>query len=80
MNIKQAFEIFKWGVDYGQLLCEMEREKEEWADAFSCYVHDKKTTMPNYPIERRKLHSENWINAKKQSYKKFLDYVTQLGE
>ena len=80
ITIKQAFEIFKWGIDYGQLLCEMERENEEWADAFMCHIKDHKFSMPSQPIERRRLHSENWINAKKRSYEAFLEYVAGLEQ
>lgn len=69
------FDIFCWGVDYGQLLMEEERDTEDWADAFNCCLVARKTAMPSVPIPRRQPHSEKWRNAKRESFKKFKDYM-----
>lgn len=74
---KQLFEIFSWGVDYGQLTMEEEREQEEWADAFQGVIIDKKYSMPSQPAPRRLLHSEKWFNAKRESFKKFQNFLIE---
>ncbi|MDR0755144.1 MAG: hypothetical protein LBF04_07130 [Prevotellaceae bacterium] len=73
------FEIFKWGIDYGLLLAEEERSSEEWADAFNGCLVSQKYCMPAAPCERRQTHSEAWINAKKESVRKFTEFITSLG-
>lgn len=71
------FDIFGWGVDYGQLLMEEERDTEDWADAFNCYFVARKTAMPSNPIPRRQPHSEKWRNAKKQGWENFKNYCKE---
>ena len=71
LDIVTAFTIFNYGVDYGLLIAERERDNEEWADAFNCCLVSHKTAMPAMPIERRHLHTEKWIKAKKKSIEKF---------
>lgn len=74
---QQLFEIFSWGVDYGQLTMEEEREQEEWADAFQGVIIDKKYSMPSQPAPIRKLHSEQWFKAKKEGFKKFQNFLIE---
>lgn len=73
----QIFEIFSWGVDYGQLTMEEEREQEEWADAFQGHIIDKKFSMPSVPAPRRQLHSDEWFNAKREGFKKFKNFMLE---
>ena len=68
------FVIFEWGVDYGQLLMEEERDSEEWADAFQGAIILNKYCMPSQIAPRRQPHSEAWRNAKKESYMKFMKF------
>lgn len=68
---KELFEIFSWGVDYGQFTMEEEREQEEWADAFQGVIIDNKYSMPSQPAPRRQLHSAKWLNAKRRGLKNF---------
>lgn len=74
-NINTLFEIFSWGVDYGQFLSEKERESEEWADAFNGCVFARKYSMPSQPIERRQIHSEKWLKVKKSGLSNFFDFI-----
>lgn len=67
------FEVFCFGVDYGQLLCEQERDSEDVADAFQGAVISQKYAMPSQIAPRRQPHSEQWRNAKKESYFKFIE-------
>ncbi|MGB2578171.1 hypothetical protein AAIR98_000862 [Elusimicrobium simillimum] len=76
-DIKVFFEVFSWGVDYGQLLMEKERDSEDLFDAFNCYRVARKTAMPSNPTPRRMPHSEKWRNAKRESYIKFLDFLAE---
>ena len=77
LTLTQIFEIFSWGVDYGQLTMEEEREQEEWADAFQGCIIDKKFSMPSMPAPRRQLHSEKWFNVKRESFKKFKNFMLE---
>lgn len=79
VDIKTAFKIFSWGVDYGLLLAEQEREQEEYADAFNCCLVARKTAMPAIPIPRRQLHSGKWIAAKKASLEAFQDFLAEMA-
>lgn len=80
LDIATAFKIFNYGVDYGQLLMEQERESEEWADAFNCCLVSRKTAMPAMPIERRQAHSEDWKQAKKKSVLAFKELIKNICE
>ena len=44
-------QIFKWGVDYGLLLAEQERDSEDLADAFQGVVIDDKIFHAVLPCE-----------------------------
>jgi len=75
-----AFDIFCWGVDYGQLIMEHERENEGLADAFNCYFTARKTAMPSNPLPARQIHSEKWFAAKNESVKKFKNLLLEIGD
>jgi hypothetical protein len=72
------WDVFWWGVDYGQLLMEEERETEELFDAAVGYIGTRKYNKPSHPVRRRQLHSEKWFNAKRSGYEKFLDIYTGM--
>ena len=80
LDITTAFTIFNYGVDYGLLIAERERENEEWADGFNCCLVARKTAMPAMPIERRRCHSEKWITAKKKSFEDFQDLLLKIAK
>lgn len=80
LDIVTAFKIFNYGVDYGQLVMEQERENEEWADAFNCCLVSRKTAMPSIPIERRHTHSEKWKIAKRKSIEEFKKLLFKICE
>ena len=73
-----AFEIFSWGIDYGQLLSEQERDQEDLFDAFQGMIIDNKFSMPAKQTERRQPRSEEWRKAKLDSLNKFIEYQIQL--
>jgi hypothetical protein len=80
LKIDLAFEIFNLGVDYGQLIMEQERMSEEFFDAGVCYHTARKFGVPSSPYERRRVHSEKWINVKKQSYDNFLKLLVEIAK
>lgn len=80
LDIATAFTIFNYGVDYGLLIAERERENEEWADAFNCFLFSQKTAMPAIPLERRRCHSGKWITAKKKSFEDFQDLLLKVAK
>jgi hypothetical protein len=69
------WQVFELGVNHGQLIMEEERDAEDVADAFANYNACEKYLRPSMPIERRKPHSEEWRNAKKDSLQRFFDIV-----
>jgi len=71
--------IFYWGVDFGQMLMEQERENEEMFDAALCSFGARKFNVPTVPVRRRQLHSEKWFNAKKESYNKWLEFQKKFN-
>ncbi|MDR2170583.1 MAG: hypothetical protein LBP59_10610 [Planctomycetaceae bacterium] len=73
------WEIFLWGVDYGQLLMEQERDSEDLFDAFQGVIIDQKYSAPSAIAPRRQPHSSEWRNAKINGYKKFLDLYATCG-
>lgn len=36
-----------------------------------------KFSMPSQPAPRRQLHSEKWFNAKRESFKKFQNFLIE---
>jgi hypothetical protein len=82
MNKKQIshndlIKAFEYGIDYGLLIAEQERDSEEWQDAIGCYMQSRKTCSPTSPAPRRELHSETWRNAKKESMLNFIKMFTE---
>ena len=71
-------DIFMLGIDYGQLLMEEERENEELYDAGLCVFGALKFGVPTLPAKRRRIHSEQWIKAKRDSLHKFLSIYGSL--
>ena len=72
------FDIFSFGVDYGQLLMEEERQGEGLFDAFLGTAFSNKFAMPMAQIGTRQVHSENWFNAKRKSVKEFSELMIKL--
>ena len=73
-----VLEIFKMGIDYGQLLMEEERDNEDLFDAFQGYLIDQKHSMPSQPVPRRLPRSDNWRNAKKKSLYDFMEILVNV--
>ena len=67
--------IFYWGVDYGQLLMEEERESEEISDAMVCAHASRKYCIPSVPLRRRQVHSEKWFEAKRGSFRQWKEFM-----
>jgi hypothetical protein len=80
MNItkEDVWDVFWWGVKYGQLLMEEERENEELFDAFLCSAGSRKYALPTTLVRRREVHSEKWFNAMREGYRNFVDYYALL--
>jgi hypothetical protein len=72
------FEIFKWGIDYGQLLAEDERDSEDLADAFQGIIVDQKRCCPSSIAPRRQPHNKEWRKAKTESYNKFIEFIIKI--
>lgn len=68
-------QVFRYGVDYGQLLMELERDDEDTADAFQGVIIDEKYSMPSQSAPRRMPHSDEWRKAKSESLYKALEII-----
>jgi hypothetical protein len=73
-------EVFWWGVKYGQLLMEEERENEEMFDAFLCAVGSHKFALPTTQVRRRQIHSEKWFDTMREGHKNFIKYYAELNQ
>lgn len=73
-------QIFKMGIDYGQLLMEQERDGEDFIDAFQGHIIDIKYSMPSAPVPRRQPHSDEWRRAKLDSLYHALDIIGQARQ
>lgn len=73
-------ELFKMGVDYGQLLAEQERDNEDITDAFQGVIIDEKYCMPANTPPRRLPHSDKWRKAKAESLYKALEIIGKARE
>lgn len=72
------WEIFRMGVDYGQLIMEQERQGEGMFDAFMGTVFDEKYAMPMAQTQTRQVHSEKWFEAKEKSFDNFQKLYARL--
>lgn len=73
-------QVFRYGVDYGQLLMELERDDEDTADAFQGVIIDEKYSMPSQLAPRRLPHSDEWKKAKSESLYKALEIIGRHRE
>jgi hypothetical protein len=65
-------EVFYWGVGYGQLLMEEERDAEDWGDAFQGYVIGNSHAMPSQSAPRRLPKPAEWRQSMRAGYRQFL--------
>lgn len=80
ISIATAFQIFKWGIDVGQLFAEEERATEEYADGWKGFAVARKFAMPAMPAERRRVHSKKWFAAKRASLEAFQNYLAGVAK
>jgi hypothetical protein len=75
-----VFDVFWWGVGYGQLLMEEERDMEEWGDAFQGFILDRKYCMPANPAPRRQPKSEEWRASMMGGSKKYQELLKEKAK
>lgn len=73
-----VFDIFCLGVDYGQLSMEEDFFDNNWADTMGIITTDKKFSMSSQIIQRQP-RSEKWRDAKRKSYKEFMELVKKIN-
>ena len=71
------FDVFKMGVDYGQLAMEEDFFDNNWADTMGIISCDRKHSM-NSQIIQRQPHSDKWKDAKRKSYYEFADLIVKV--
>lgn len=74
MDIKDATDIFMWGVDYGLLLAEEERDSEDVFDAAGCAYIAAKCCIPSARAPRRQPHSAEWRKQKRSGLLKLINH------
>lgn len=75
---QDLWNTFWRGVECGQLPMEEERAGEELFDDAVCYQSGLKYAVPSSPVQRRQLHSEQWFNAKRGGYIKFMELYNKF--
>jgi len=73
------FDAFCAGVDYGQLLCEEERDGEDLYDAFQGHLVSQKFNMPSQIAQRRQPRSDKWREAKRKSKEHFIELCVKYS-
>ena len=76
--IDSILRAFEYGVDYGLLIAEQERDSEDMFDAFQCGIYAKKMCRPSIPAQRRQPRSNEWREAMAESVPKFIDLCKEL--
>jgi len=75
MDTEQAIQIFEWGIDYGLLLAEGERDSEDLFDAVGCAAYARKRNIPSSRAPRRQPRSAAWRKAKLKGLLNLIGYV-----
>lgn len=60
ITLDDLADCFKWGVDYGLLLAEQERDSEDLLDAVVCASFARRMNIPSSFAQRRQPHSAAW--------------------
>ena len=79
MSVEDLFKVFEWGVDYGLLLAEQERDSEDMFDAVGCMVYSAKYNVPSTRAPRRQPHSAAWRQAKEDAFTNFIMFLKGAG-
>lgn len=76
MNVSERgselLKAFEYGIDYGLLIAEEERDSEGLADAVVCAVRSPRTCLPTYLSQRRQSRSAAWRKSKNDSVLAFI--------
>lgn len=74
-HYKALLKAFEYGVDYGLLLAEQERDSEDIFDAAGCAVYAKKMCVPSTAAQRRQPHSRAWRKEMGAGLLKLIDLI-----
>ena len=77
ITAEDIMKVFWWGVDYGQLLAEQERDSEDNFDAFQCGIVARKFCVPSTSARRRQPHSNEWREVKEAGFKGYLEILAK---
>lgn len=80
ITLDDLADCFKWGVDYGLLLAEQERDSEDLLDAVVCASFAKRMNIPSSFAQRRQPHSVAWRKKMGSGMLKFIDLVAKLSQ
>lgn len=79
ITLDDLADCFKWGVDYGLLLAEQERDSEDLLDAVVCASFARRMNIPSSFAQRRQPHSAAWRKKMGSGMLKFIDLVAKLA-
>lgn len=79
VTITDLLNCYRWGVDYGLLLAEEERDSEELFDAVGCSVYSGKICVPSTVPLRRQTHSVVWRKEMRAGMLKLIELIKNLG-
>ncbi|MFQ9854830.1 MAG: hypothetical protein ACLRXN_20625 [Bacteroides caccae] len=80
ITLDDLADCFKWGVDYGLLLAEQERDSEDLLDAVVCASFARRMNIPSSFAQRRQPHSAAWRKKMGSGMLKFIDLVAKLSQ
>ena len=78
LEITDILKIFEYGVDYGLLIAEEERDSEDFFDAFICGSFARRTCLPSAPTARRMPRSDEWRKAKHNGLLNLIKFIKDL--
>lgn len=79
-HYKALLKAFEYGVDYGLLLAEQERDSEDLLDAAICASYAKRTCVPSSIAPRRQPHSAVWRKEMGAGLSKLIDLIKDLED
>jgi len=76
-RISDLLKAYEYGIDYGLLISEQERDSEGLFDAAGCAVYSRKMCLPSATAPRRQPRSAEWREAMASSFEKFIKLISE---
>lgn len=77
---KGLLKAFEYGIDYGLLLAEQERDSEDLLDATICASYARRICIPSSIAPRRQPHSAAWRKEMGRGLLRLIDLIKELED